>query len=153
MEDASKTPHAFETHGLIRDYHKSIGLGGSIVGAPLSDELDAGDGRGRYNLFQNGVVYRTAQTGAHEVYGNILKLWTDLNAERGWLGYPLTGELGWRRASSGGRLNSFEHGQIVWEMGLHRLENFAAALLSRTIGWGGDSLSPRSPACKRDAHS
>ena len=93
MEDASKKPHAYETHGLIRDYHKSIGHEGSIVGAPLSYELNAGDWSGKYSLFQNDVIYWTFQTVAHEVYGNILKRWTELNAERGWLGYPLTGEL------------------------------------------------------------
>lgn len=80
----------------------------SIVGAPLSDELDTGDGTGKYNVFQNGVICWTAQRGAQEVYGNLLRLWTELNAERGSLGYPLTGELGWRRGSTGGRLNSFE---------------------------------------------
>lgn len=137
VEDASKKAHAFETHGSIRDYHKSISLGGSIVGAPLSDELDAGDGRGKYNLFSNGVIYWTAQTGAHEVYGNILKLWTDLNAERGWLGYPLTGELGWRRAGSGGRLNSFEHGQIVWENGTATTREFRNSIIDTYGRLGG----------------
>lgn len=41
VEDASKKPHAFETHGLIRDYHKSIGHGGRIVGTPLSDGMSS----------------------------------------------------------------------------------------------------------------
>lgn len=85
----------------------------SIVGAPLSDELDTGDGTGKYNVFQNGVICWTAQRGAQEVYGNLLRLWTELNAERGSLGHPLTGELGWRRGSTGGRLNSFELAGLV----------------------------------------
>lgn len=85
----------------------------SIVGAPLSDELDTGDGTGKYNVFQNGVICWTAERGAQEVYGNLLRLWTELNAERGSLGYPLTGELGWRRGSTGGHLNSFELAGLV----------------------------------------
>lgn len=35
VEDASKTPHAFETHGLIRDYHKSIGLALEVASSEL----------------------------------------------------------------------------------------------------------------------
>ena len=71
------------------------------------------------------------------MYGNLLRLWTELNAERGWLGYPLTGELGWRRGSTGGRLNRFELGQIVCENGTATTREFRNSIIESYNRLGG----------------
>lgn len=133
MEDADNKFHAFEVHGFIRDYHVSIGRGKSIVGCSVSDETAASDGRGRFSLFQNGAIYWTPQTGAHEIFGNILKRWMELGAERSWLGYPLTGEIGF----AGGRMNSFERGQILWQNGIDSTRDYRGIIIDKYNGLGG----------------
>lgn len=132
-KDASGNWQAAEVHGFILLYHRSIGGGKSIVGCPVTDETGTGDAIGRFNSFQNGSIYWTPGTGAHEIYGNILKRWRELGAERSWLGYPLTGELGY----VGGRLNSFEHGQIHWENGRTSTVEFKNTILGKYNGIGG----------------
>lgn len=125
--------HAAEVHGAILIYHRSIGGGKAITGCPVTDEAWASDHRGRFNNFQNGAIYWTAETGAHEIYGNILKQWQALGAERSWLGYPLTGELGYHA----GRLNSFEHGQIHWQSGATSTVEFRNTLTGKYNAVGG----------------
>jgi uncharacterized protein with LGFP repeats len=101
---------AHEVHGAIRDKWASLGGVRSLLGYPISDELAAADGRGRYSVFQNGVVYWTPQTGAHEVHGAIRSLWVAYGAERGVLGYPKSDEYTW----NGGRRSDFQGGFIFW---------------------------------------
>ena len=127
----------YEIHGLIRDYQVSLGGIRSIVGYPLSDELDAGNGRGKFNRFQNGVIYWAPQTGAHEVYGNIWKHWNDQGAEKSWLGFPVTGELG----IEAGRMSSFENGQVLWRNGSISAQGYKDNMMQRYNGLGG-ILSP-----------
>jgi hypothetical protein len=88
-------------------------LGGSqgLLGRPLTPERTTPDGVGRYNHFTGGSIYWTPRTGAHEIYGGIRGKWAELGWERSWLGYPVTGEVDF---TEGGRVNSFERGQIYW---------------------------------------
>jgi hypothetical protein len=124
---------ANEIHGAIRDYHVSIGRGKSVTGAPVGDETVTSDGRGRFNQMQNGYIYWTPTTGAHEIYGNILLHWTGLGTEKSWLGYPITGELG----ISGGRMNSFENGQIIWRNGTATAVSFKDNIVQKYNQLGG----------------
>jgi len=73
-----------------------------------SQEMTMPDGRGRARDFDNGTIYWTQQTGAHEIHGDIRVC----HATRSWLGYPLTDELG--TPDGVGRFNHFEHGSIYW---------------------------------------
>jgi len=79
---------AFEVHGSIRARWLAMGGTSSIPGYPTTNEQTTPDGIGRYNHFQNGSIYWTPATGAHEVYGAIRTRWAELRWERGLLGYP-----------------------------------------------------------------
>jgi len=79
---------AFEVHGSIRARWLAMGGTSSIPGYPTTNEQTTPDGIGRYNHFQNGSIYWTPATGAHEVYGAIRARWAELRWERGLLGYP-----------------------------------------------------------------
>jgi uncharacterized protein with LGFP repeats len=84
------------------------------IGTPVDEgagsaEMATSDGRGRFRDFQNGSVYWTPQTGAHEVHGDIRVKWAQLG---NLLGYPTTDEMGC--PDGVGRFNHFERGSIYW---------------------------------------
>lgn len=81
-----------------------------------SDEMSLPDGRGRVRDFDNGSIYWTAETGAHEVHGDIRIKW----GRSRWLGYPLTDETG--TPDGVGRFNHFEQGSIYWTPSLNAHE-------------------------------
>src|SRR5260370_6014401 len=83
---------AHEIHGTIREKWAAMGWERSLLGYPLTDESTAPDGTGRYNQFQNGSIYWTPDTGAHEIHGGIREKWAAMGWERSLLGYPLTDE-------------------------------------------------------------
>ena len=107
---------AHEVHGDIRVKWASFGWERGL-GYPLSDEVTAPDGKGRYNVFGFGgvagsVIYWSPVTGAHEVHGEIQIRYANLDWVNGPLGYPKTDELG--TPDGKGRFNVFEHGNIYW---------------------------------------
>jgi hypothetical protein len=105
---------AHEVHGAIRDKWASLGSERGY-GYPITDEVVAPDGRGRYNHFEGGrSIYWTPQTGAHAIFGAIRGKWADLGWENSRLGYPTTDELG--TADGFWRYNHFEHGSIFWSL-------------------------------------
>ncbi|KAK5100669.1 hypothetical protein LTR70_001431 [Exophiala xenobiotica] len=129
----SAVGNAYEIHGGIRDYHVKIGGGKSVTGAPVSDETTTADGRGRFNQMQNGYIYWSPATGAHEVYGNIMLHWQGLGSETSWLGYPTSGEID----TPGGRMNSFENGQVVWRNGVASAIGYKDVLVQKYNQIGG----------------
>ena len=69
-----------------------IAVGRERYGYPITDELVAPDGRGRFNHFRIGAtspgqpeasIYWTPTTGAHEVHGAIRTAWAKQGWERG----------------------------------------------------------------------
>jgi hypothetical protein len=95
----------------------------SVLGYPISDEIDMYDGRGKYSKFQHGFIVWTAGTGAHLLWGAIGQKWWEL-VERGRLGgffpgYPTTDEEG----PGDVRWNHFESGSIYWtrKAGAHEI--------------------------------
>ncbi len=109
---------AFEMHGEI--LKKYVALGGPEanatvqLGFPITDEMGTPDGVGRFNRLQNGMIYFTPSTGAHEIHGDIGQKWQNMGYERGFLGYPVTDETG---APDGhGRFNHFQGGSIYWTL-------------------------------------
>jgi LGFP repeat/PAN domain len=115
-----------EVHGLLIPWHavadptkgiyaewKALGLSSGFLGHPVTDETATPDGIGRYNHFQNGSIYWSPTTGAHEVHGAIRSEW----ARRGWeqssLGYPISDETD--DPDGNGRVSVFEHGAIHWD--------------------------------------
>jgi uncharacterized protein with LGFP repeats len=84
------------------------------IGAPVDEgagsaEMPTPDGRGRARDFQNGSIYWTPETGAHEVHGAIRVKWAQLGD---WIGYPTTDETGC--PDGVGRFNHFERASIYW---------------------------------------
>ncbi len=89
------------------------------------------DHRGFCRDFENGSIYWTPETGAHEVHGDIRVKWAQLG---NWLGYPTTDETSC--PDGHGRFNHFEHGSIYWtpEVGAHEVHG-AIRDLWASIGW------------------
>ncbi|MEM2140885.1 hypothetical protein [Nitrososphaera sp.] len=103
---------AFEVHGGIRQKWKSLGWEKSFLGYPVTDELTTPDGIGRYNHFQNGSIYFSWKTGAHEVHGAIREFWKNAGWEQSFLGYPVTDEMD---APDGkGKYSKFQGGTVRW---------------------------------------
>jgi uncharacterized protein with LGFP repeats len=96
-------------------------LGNPVDEGAGSAEMDLGDGRGRARDYENGSIYFTPQTGAHEVHGAIRVKWAQLRGHRSFLGYPTTDETG--SPDGRGRFNHFEHGSIYWtpQTGAHEV--------------------------------
>jgi hypothetical protein len=98
------------TVGAIDAKYRALGGCGSLLGAPTTPEQGTPDGVGRYSVFQNGSIYWSPSTGAHEVHGLIRDKYKELGWEGGRLGYPTPDEL----AVTEGRRSDFQHGSIVW---------------------------------------
>jgi hypothetical protein len=98
-------------HGAILAEYAALGAEGGFLGYPVTDERPTPDGAGRYNHFQNGSIYWSYASGAHEVHGAIRDKWASLGWEQGWLGFPMEGE---RPFTEGGRISRFQNGAIYW---------------------------------------
>ncbi len=99
---------AHEVHGEILKKWSSSGY---ELGYPLTDETHTPDGIGRFNRFQNGMIYWTPSTGAHEIHGAILDKWASFEYERSALGYPTSDETD---SIDSGRVTTFQKGLIYW---------------------------------------
>ncbi len=132
---------AFEVHGDILTRYGQ--LGGSAWAYPTSDELDVGDGRGRFNRFRNVPggydmnIYWTQETGAHEVFGQIFQAYGSLGWQGSFLGYPTTSEMG---LPDGGQWQRFEYGDFIWhsDTGAHEVHGAIKDLYHQLGGsaWG-----------------
>jgi len=86
--------------------------GPAALGLPTTDESAAGSGRGRYNHLSSGAsIFWSGTTGARIVEGAIRNAWALAGWDSGPLGFPLTHELA---AAGGGRMTSFEGGDVYW---------------------------------------
>ncbi len=136
---------AHEVHGEIFRCWLRLGREDGL-GFPLTDELTTPDGRGRYNHFENGSIYWTPQTGAHEVTGYIKDAWAQAGWELGSLGYPVIGPLQMRPTYSPTDFQDFEHGSLYDWLGNSRIviRNPAVTALSGIIiEWGNfENLLP-----------
>jgi len=124
---------AYEVHGEIRDRWLEL-TGVNFLGYPMTDETTTPDGIGRYNHFQNGSIYWSPDTGAHEVQGVIRDKWASLGWEKSFLGYPLTDETG--TPNGKGRFNHFQGGSIYWsaDTGAHEVQGVIRDKWA-SIGW------------------
>ncbi len=121
------------TVGKIDEKYRALGGCGSLLGAALTEERKTPDGVGRYNVFVNGSVYWSAETGAFEVHGAIRDKWAEVGWEAGLLGYPVSDETS---TPGGGRYNVFQRGSIYWtpETGAHEVHGVIRDKWKET-GW------------------
>lgn len=83
------------------------------LGFCITDEtVTGGVYSGRYQQFQNGMIFWTPWTGAHTVWGRILDKYTSMGWWTSILGFPTTSES--TTPDGVGRFNGFEHGMIYW---------------------------------------
>jgi len=125
--------------GAINAKYVTLGGCDSMLGAPVSEELAAPDGTGRYSVFEHGSIYWTPSRGAFEVHGSIRDKWKDTGWEAGVLGYPLTDETS--SPDGAGRYNVFERGSIYWSAstGAHEVRG-AIRDAWASSGWEQGSL-------------
>ncbi|GAA3995949.1 PQQ-dependent sugar dehydrogenase [Allokutzneria multivorans] len=107
--------------GAIRSVWSKTGWEVGSLGYPVTSELSAPDGLGRFNHFEKGgSVYWTPGTGAHPVYGAIKDRWKALGWERSYLGYPTSEEFD----IPGGRRSNFQGGYITWTAATGEVRDF-----------------------------
>jgi uncharacterized protein with LGFP repeats len=104
--------NAQEVHGAIRAKWAQMDWERSALGYPVTGELAAADGVGRFSKFQGGSIYWSPSTNAREVRGAIGAKWAEIGLEQSPLGYPATDEL--PTPNGLGRFNHFEGGSIYW---------------------------------------
>jgi stage II sporulation protein D len=91
--------------GAIRDKYDKLGCS---PGLPTSAET--GVAGGRRQKFEDGVIYFSSATGAHELHGAVLVEYRQRGGPGGSLGFP-TSDV--QRLRNGNRRAHFEHGVIT----------------------------------------
>jgi hypothetical protein len=129
----------FEIHGAIRDHWNATGGLGGFLGLPVTNELVAPDGVGRYNHFSGASIYWTPVTGVHDVRGLIRDKWASMGWEKG-LGYPITDEMG--SPDGVGRYSHFQNGVIYFTPSVGQAHEVHGAILTKwqQMGWETGSL-------------
>lgn len=108
----SEATGTWEVYGAIEYRWKKLNSEWGMLGYPLTGEMGAADGKGRYSHFQHGSIYYhgDVSSSAHEVVGAIRERWASLGWEQSFLGYPLTDQS---TAPDGvGQISYFQDGAI-----------------------------------------
>ena len=96
--------------GYIGLRYNALGGAGGFLGAALTPERATPTRPGRYNHFQGGSIYWSADTGAWEVHGQIRDRWASMGWENSPLGFPLSNE----NPIAGGAFSIFQGGNVYW---------------------------------------
>jgi uncharacterized protein with LGFP repeats len=104
---------AYEVHGAIHEKWRQMGFENSPLHRPTTDERGTPDGVGRFNNFlPDGIIYWSAASNAHVIYGVIYKKFRELDG-LSFLGYPIEDE--WPDSDApDGRHAHFQHGDIYY---------------------------------------
>lgn len=97
-----------EVTGAIGDLYTQTGSSAGYLGVPTTDEHDVLGGRA--NAFTAGAIFWSPGTDAHAVHGLIGQKYTDLGSSNSFLGLPTADEA----AAPGGRVSTFQFGNIYW---------------------------------------
>jgi hypothetical protein len=98
---------------FINAKYNDVGGAGGLLGR-TAGAVSAASGDGYMRVFQNGVIYWHARTGAHELHGPIRSRWLELGAERGFLGFPTSDVRPGADVRSEGAFAHFQGGSIYW---------------------------------------
>lgn len=99
----------------------------------------APDGVGRFNRFQNGMIYWSPNTGTHAVADRILQWWSATGYEAGQYGYPTSDAVPAAEPSS--LIQQFERGSI------YVLSDYLRALLAPAQGFASYDTGLRPAYC------
>jgi hypothetical protein len=114
----SRDTGAHDIWGDILTKYLAIGganPGGFSFGFPVTDLIGSPDGVGFLNHFENGSIYWSPNTGAHEVHGLFRSEWQSLAWERGYLGYPASDDI--TAGDGSGHFQTFQNGWLSWSPG------------------------------------
>ena len=114
--DCAKPPPPPPPPSAIAKEYAALGGSSGFLGPVVQRERAVSDHRGRYAIYRHGRIYWTPTTGAHEVHGSILSVFSRVGGLHGVLGYPTADT----RTSSDkrSRYSNFEHGRIYyWSAG------------------------------------
>jgi glucose/arabinose dehydrogenase len=101
---------AHEVHGAILKKYLALG-GPASYGFPITDEVRAADGVGRYNHFSGPrTIVWTAATGAHALRGGFRTKWYRLGGGSSRLRYPTSDAL----SRTYGAIQYFQGGRMEW---------------------------------------
>ncbi|RNI22966.1 hypothetical protein EFY87_08605 [Flexivirga caeni] len=105
---------AMQPYGEIGAKYAALGGAGGEVG-PLVRAEEAAKMGGRFQLFKNGIIIWSADTGAHWIHGDILTKFWATNSETAW-GFPTMDELAAHAAPDGttGRYQYFQNALFLW---------------------------------------
>lgn len=115
----------------IVDRYRSLGGASSFLGSPTGPEQAIG--AGRTQAYQYGTIDWSPATGAFEVHGAILAHYQALGGPAGVLGFPISDES---PSTSGGRVSSFQVGNIYWTPATGALE-VRGLILAHYLALGG----------------
>ena len=101
----------FFSFGAIRSVYRAFGAETGLYGYPLSNERPSVNG-GVSQAYEHATIYWSPATGVNPTFGAIRWLHNANGAERGYLGYPTSGEIPTGRG--GGVIQNYQHGSIVW---------------------------------------
>ncbi|WP_368784566.1 LGFP repeat-containing protein, partial [Arthrobacter sp. SX1312] len=93
--------------------YSATGWTRGFLGFPTGDAGGLSVRGGRLQHFQNGYIYWSPATGAQTVFGGIRSYYAANRYERGFLGYPTSGEV----AVPNGVRQDFEGGKVFWSRG------------------------------------
>jgi hypothetical protein len=126
-------------YGAIQGKYNELGGTSGALGHCTTDELGTSDGVGRYNHFENGSIYYTPATSAHEVRSSIRSKWKSMGSEQSALGYPTTDHL--TTLDGVGRYTHFQGGSIFYSpsTGAHSVRAGFRSYWS-SIGWERSTL-------------
>lgn len=123
--------------GGIYQRYRATGGTRSVIGLPITTEYKI---RGRNAVGQKfskntGAIYWSRKTGAHIVYGGIIKKWRRADGPTGIYGLPTSSEKNvpgvW-----GARMNTFENGAVYWSRH-HGAHGVAHTMYRKYLALGG----------------
>ncbi|TYP89871.1 hypothetical protein [Blastococcus xanthinilyticus] len=140
---------AFEVHGLIEDKWAAMGGLSWAFGVPVSDEIVLPDGVGRASEFSSGAaIYFSPATGPWQVRGWVRNTWSQMGAERGFLGYPTSDEI---PLPGGAGVEARFQGGRIWSSVATGAREVHGAILERYLALGGPASPLGLPTSNEEA--
>lgn len=100
--------------GGIRSAWAATGYQDGFLGYPTTNEISGLKNGGVYQLYEQGAIIWSPQTGSFTSTGGIRVTWLNAGAENGALGYPVSNEI---KNSNGSVVQHFQGGSITWTAG------------------------------------